>query len=228
MQFIKMVLVIVLFALLAFTAADATEQRPNRLLQESDFNPDFNITSLLTGWSQKNGDSPMPERRWYGGTPPAPASAADFARYACKGKKMLAQMSYSDQDVGAMLPVPQNTAKSPWTYCELLSTSTVSGLPYPNHSHADNLAPWGYKVVRVPQDYRNLEAGGNWGVANFLRHIGVSDKFEEEQGLWKGIGIRHHTDIDPNHPLAQGLTYQGPDGYPRRVNLHNICLQLQF
>jgi hypothetical protein len=228
MRFTWLVLLSAFYALLAFTVAGATEPQPQRHLQDSAFDPDFNITSLLANWARTSGDSTRPERRWFGGTPPAPASAADFARYACKGKKMLAQMSYSDQDVGAMLPVPQNTAKSPWTYCESLSTSTVSGPPYPDHSHVDNLAPWGYQVIRVPPDYRNLEAGGNWGVTNFLRHIGVSDKFEEEQGLWKGVGIRHRTDMDPRHPLAQGLTYQGPDGYSRRVDFYNFRLQLQY
>tara|TARA_R110002003_G_scaffold56_4_gene5091 strand:- start:17813 stop:18145 length:333 start_codon:yes stop_codon:yes gene_type:complete len=53
------------------------------------------------------------QRRWPG-PPPPPAANAVWEAAKCKGRKFGAQMSYSDFDVGQMLPVPQNTAQSPW------------------------------------------------------------------------------------------------------------------
>jgi hypothetical protein len=44
-----------------------------------------------------------------------PADDEVWAKAVCKGKKMVAQMSYSDFDVGQLLPVPQTTAQSPWS-----------------------------------------------------------------------------------------------------------------
>lgn len=49
-------------------------------------------------------------------SPPAPATDSVWGNYVCKGKKMKAQMSYSDFDVAQALPVPRNTVQSPWTW----------------------------------------------------------------------------------------------------------------
>lgn len=74
----------------------------------------------------------------------------------------MAQMSYSDYDVGQLLPTPQNTARSRWYFT--------------------HLGPWGYVMSGFGEVYRNFEAGGYWGVADFFRHLGISDKCLEEGG----------------------------------------------
>jgi len=56
-----------------------------------------------------------------------PAEDEVWEKAICKGKKMVAQMSYSDFDVGQLLPVPQTTAQSPWSKGKL-SSSTLK--PY--------------------------------------------------------------------------------------------------
>jgi hypothetical protein len=55
------------------------------------------------------------ERRW-AGPPPAPAGDDIWNTAKCKGRKFMAQMSWSDFDAGQALPVPANTVESPWRY----------------------------------------------------------------------------------------------------------------
>ncbi|KAH7080600.1 hypothetical protein BKA63DRAFT_591219 [Paraphoma chrysanthemicola] len=101
-------------------------------------------------------------------------------------------------DVGQMLPTPQNTAQSPWTF--------------------DHLPQWGYTLSSVNMDYRNLDTGGYWGIADFLRHLSISDKCREEGGLWTAATITHYRPgvPGPNNPPTQMQTYIEPDGQSRR------------
>jgi hypothetical protein len=62
-------------------------------------------------------EGPNHQRRWAGPVP-APASDDLWEKSKCKGRKFMAQMSYSDFDVGQVLPVPQNTVQSPWYFGE--------------------------------------------------------------------------------------------------------------
>ncbi|KAH7096056.1 hypothetical protein FB567DRAFT_602176 [Paraphoma chrysanthemicola] len=139
------------------------------------------------------------ERRWAGGIVPPPATDEVWKRAKCKGRKFVVQMSYSDFDVGQMLPTPQNTAQSPWTF--------------------DHLPQWGYTLSGVNMDYRNLDTGGYWGIADFLRHLSISDKCREEGGLWTAATITHYRPgvPGPNNPPTQMQTYVGPDGQSRRM-----------
>jgi hypothetical protein len=54
-------------------------------------------------------------KRW-GGFPPFPAYDEAWNEAKCKGRKFMAQMSYSDYDAGQALPVPANTVQSPWRF----------------------------------------------------------------------------------------------------------------
>lgn len=87
---------------------------------------------------------------------------------------------------------------------------------FPGH-----LAPWGYAIQSASDTYRNLENDGTWGVANFFRHLGISTKYEEEGGDWKGFSIKHYTaSTNPNAPVYDPKYmegYQDPQGYHRRV-----------
>jgi hypothetical protein len=69
-------------------------------------------------------------------------------------------------------------------------------------------------------EYRNLDTGGYWGVAEMLRQLGLSDKCREEGGLWNAAVITHYRPgvPGPGNPPAQMQTYVGPDGYVRRVS----------
>jgi hypothetical protein len=46
-------------------------------------------------------------------------------------------------------------------------------------------------MSNVDYVYRNLNAGGYWGITDFLRHIGISDSCREEGGLWNAAAITH-------------------------------------
>lgn len=78
----------------------------------SDLRP--NGTRLQSGWNDKVFKTGEPDEFHEGWHDVEPADDATWNRYVCKGRKMLAQMSYSDFDVGQMLPGPANTAESPW------------------------------------------------------------------------------------------------------------------
>jgi hypothetical protein len=90
---------------------------------------------------------------------------------------------------------------------------------HPDHLEVANLAQWGYSVLKVDWNSRTLAAGGYWGIADLLRHIGLSDKFEEEVVSWIGAVITHY------HPLRQGIApinqqaYSAPDNTIRRVSI---------
>jgi hypothetical protein len=76
-----------------------------------------------------------------------------------------------------------------------------------------HLNPWAYVMSGVAEVYRNFETGGYWGVADFFRHISVSDKCREEGGLWNAAVITHY---QPGS-LAALQSYVDPSGYTRRV-----------
>ncbi|KAF2832785.1 hypothetical protein CC86DRAFT_399450 [Ophiobolus disseminans] len=156
----------------------------------------FKTSDLL---SDSNGDSTSHERRWAPGPIPNPAANDVWEAAKCKEKKFMAQMSYSDYDVGQILPTPVNTAVSPW--------------------ELNDLKPSGYIMPGVDQAYRDFSTGGFWGVADFFRHIGISDRCREEGGKWFAAVITHYRLGMPGTvPAKHEQTYPGPDGHIRRVS----------
>ncbi|KAH3918091.1 hypothetical protein HBH56_031810 [Parastagonospora nodorum] len=133
------------------------------------------------------------KRRW-NGPPPAPAADDVWEKMKCKGRKFMAQMSYSDFDAGQMLPVPQNTAQSPWYLAHLYS--------------------WAYVISSVGEVYRSLGPGGYWGVSDFFRHISISDKCVEEGGKWIAAVITHYQ----QGTLVDGQRYTSPNGEVKRAS----------
>lgn len=158
-------------------------------------------------------------RRWTGDQIPDPATDEVWERHKCKGRKLLLQMSLSDYDVGQMLPTPVNTAQSPWRFGKYLCFL----IGQPDLSRPANLAAWGYTATGVGDVYRDLTTGKFWGVADFFNHIGLSDKFEEEGGSWKGAKISH---FRPGFDPAT-TTYLDPMGVVRRVSSMNERVKKQ-
>jgi hypothetical protein len=83
------------------------------------------------------------QRRW-GGFPPGPAGDALWNTAKCKGRKFMAQMSYSDYDAGQALPVPASTVQSPWRFSKCSEYRSLRYERITNTMHADDLIPWGY------------------------------------------------------------------------------------
>ncbi|KAF2131799.1 hypothetical protein P153DRAFT_383888 [Dothidotthia symphoricarpi CBS 119687] len=111
----------------------------------------------------------------------------------CRGERFLRLMSYSDYDAGQSMNPPANTAQSQWSL--------------------DDLEKWGYRIDSVPEASRDFEPGGYWGIGPHLRRALVSDKCNEEGGLWTASQIMH----DKVHfPTPEQEWYQGPDGGWRR------------
>jgi len=98
-----------LVALLAFVSAEASHDTIFPALARL---PNLNIPTLS---SDHHDNVTHHERRWTG-APPNPATDEVWEAAKCKGRKFMAQMSYSDYDVGQMLPTPANTAASPWNF----------------------------------------------------------------------------------------------------------------
>jgi hypothetical protein len=207
------------FALLALALALAYvfNARLDTNLRDLSYSPSNNFSALISEYKPSRSDSTTHERRW-AGPPPAPASDAVWESAKCKGRKFMAQMSYSDYDVGQLLPVPQTTAQSPWYYGK--SSHIPDTTPSPN-TLAGHLNMWGYLLSGVAEAYRNFETGGYWGVADFFRHLGISDKCVEEGGLWRNTVITHYKPrVLKQDPPTSAQTYVGPDGHVRRV-----CIQ---
>jgi hypothetical protein len=75
-------------------------------------------------------------------------------------------------------------------------------------------------MSNVGEAYRNFASGGYWGVADFFRAIGYSEKYRKEGGLWNAQLISHFT---PG-TLVVGQQYQDPNGYWRRVSIKSPLL----
>jgi hypothetical protein len=212
------------FALLAAAFGYLFTQQLNADPQDLYDLQNLNLSTLISRYKSSKTDLSAHERRW-AGPPPAPASDSVWEAAKCKGRKFMAQMSYSDFDVGQILPVPQTTAQSPWYYGGFPHNSS----PVPNDSSNNQLAnavighlsSWGYLISRVPEAYRNFETGGYWGIADFFRHIRISDKCVEEGGQWRATVITHYKPrlVEQDLPTAV-QTYVGPDGHARRVRIH--------
>jgi hypothetical protein len=74
----------------------------------------LNISTLLNAPENKILKVHL-NRRW-GSFPPWSAYDEAWNDAKCKGRKFMAQMSYSDYDAGQALPVPANTVQSPWRF----------------------------------------------------------------------------------------------------------------
>jgi len=192
----RLPLLILFLSLLSLTLGDASTPRreeplPNPPPSSTNITklPYFSDPSLLTLLS--------PETGWYG-APPAPAADDVWKRYICKGRKMIAQMSYSDYDVGRMLPNPQTTAQSPYNLHSMLN--------------------WGYQMYASTSEYRDFQENGFWGIAPWLRDAGVSDKCVEEGGKWHAAIITHWDPLLEERVRKEDQTYVDPNGVKRRVS----------
>jgi hypothetical protein len=118
---------IILAALITFVVGNASHaQRADIVRELSNLtnstnltsSPDSSLPNLASTFDQSGQGLLGPETAW-AEAPPAPADEATWKKAVCKGTKMMAQMSYSDADVAALLPVPKDTVKSKWTFGKL-------------------------------------------------------------------------------------------------------------
>jgi hypothetical protein len=82
---------------------------------------DASISELFANHVNTNLRNTDHERRWAGPSP-NPATQEVWKNFKCKGRKFVAQVSYSDYDIGQILPTAANTAASP----RFFRTSTSS------------------------------------------------------------------------------------------------------
>lgn len=88
---------------------------------------------------------------------------------------------------------------------------------------AEHLKPWGWNIYPVGgRDWCNWEKDGHWGLANFIRSKGISDKCVEDGGLWD-IAVTLHGEEGDVEPEDQ--SYKGPDGRERRVSIHKRAVR---
>jgi hypothetical protein len=106
-----------LLGLLSLVTSDVSEQHFDPIVTDFFELSNQNISAFFADYNEPQSKPSNYERRW-AGAPPAPASNDLWEKAKCKGRKFIVQMSYSDYDVGQMLPVPQNTAQSPWYFGE--------------------------------------------------------------------------------------------------------------
>jgi len=111
-RIMRLVLVILL-GLLPLIRGDVSERHIDAAGPNSSEISNLTFPAHVARHRYEDSVVPRQERRW-NGPPPAPATDDVWEKMKCKGRKFMAQMSYSDFDVGQMLPVPQNTAQSPW------------------------------------------------------------------------------------------------------------------
>jgi hypothetical protein len=121
---------LLILGLLVFASIHALNPAyPSATLQDPANFPNLNLASLFHEQDEPNSNSSSHERRWAGPIP-APADDATWEAAKCKGRKFMAQMSYSDYDVGQMLPIPQISVQSPFSF----STYSLS----PDRSHTND------------------------------------------------------------------------------------------
>jgi hypothetical protein len=110
------VVLTLLLSVLGEVSKDISNGTPDNFSELSN----LNISTLFVDHHEPSNEGTEHQRRW---TCPIPAPASDdlWEKAKCKGRKFMAQMSYSDFDVGQALPVPQNTAQSPWCFGKLSS-----------------------------------------------------------------------------------------------------------
>jgi hypothetical protein len=119
-----------ILVLLAFATSNALKPAYlSAILQDPANFPNLNLSSLFHEQDESNSNYSSHERRWAGPIP-APADDATWEAAKCKGRKFMAQMSYSDYDVGQMLPIPQISVQSPFSF----STYSLS----PDRSHTND------------------------------------------------------------------------------------------
>jgi hypothetical protein len=73
----------------------------------------------------------------------------------------------------------------------------------------------GLHDVGVSEVYCNFESCEYLGVANFFRHISMSDKCDEEGGSWNAAVNTHYTPIT----LGSGQKYEELNGYMRKISI---------
>jgi hypothetical protein len=107
--------VLILFGLFALVLGDAGKLQIKTSLENITILSNLSFSNLIFDHNRSILKPHGHERRWFG-PPPAPVDDATWEAAKCKGRKFMAQMSYSDYDVGQMLPNPQTTAQSPWSF----------------------------------------------------------------------------------------------------------------
>ncbi|CAO2650677.1 Nn.00g019690.m01.CDS01 [Neocucurbitaria sp. VM-36] len=153
----------------------------------------FNFSQLLPG-STNIQAVPDAQQAWSDDVIPTPASDYLWCKAVSKGTTFLNAMSYSDIDAGQVFMPPRPSARSLWSL--------------------DHLKPWGWNIYEnYGPEWCNWESNGHWGIANFIRSKGISDKCVTEGGLWNSLIVVHG---DTSDVEVDDQTYRGPDGRVRR------------
>jgi hypothetical protein len=229
MQFLGMALFL---ALLACVLGEALKQHFYVDSPDPTNPANLDLSAIFAAQAEPVSKPRSHQRRW-GGFPPGPAGDALWNTAKCKGRKFMAQMSYSDYDAGQALPVPASTVQSPWRFSKCSEYRSLRYERITNTMHADDLIPWGYFFSGATQEYTNLETGGYWGVADLFRHMGISDRCEQDGGQWYAGSFTHYRPGPPGfppNPSKQQQTYIDPNGVKRRVSLpaHHNRFQLRL
>jgi len=103
----------ILFTLVAWITAVVSENSHALLTTKNSSDTKLGKSSSGHGLLDPNG-------AWWRGPPPV-ADDATWSKAVCKGTKMMAQMSYSDYDVGQLLPDPKDSVQSPWSIGKLVN-----------------------------------------------------------------------------------------------------------
>lgn len=103
-------------------------------------------------------------------------------------------MSYSDFDVGQLLPQPAMTAQSPWKL--------------------DDICAWGYEMYPGGDVYCDHTGRGFWGIDSFLQRMILADECGADSNSWTALSIEHSQrgDVPPEEQ-----TYIDPHDTLRRV-----------
>jgi len=109
-------IIVVLVAWIALVVGDTSHVRHEKLIDKI---AKFSESSFQEPLQTLNSSFRHIYGPQIGGTAaelPEPATDAEWNTAVCKGRKMLAQMSYSDYDVAQLLPTPKDTVQSPWRH----------------------------------------------------------------------------------------------------------------
>ncbi|KAH3980431.1 hypothetical protein HBH64_030150 [Parastagonospora nodorum] len=187
-------IVIILVACITLVVGDAGHARHEKLLEKIANFPDSSFREQLQTLHSSVHHFSGPQ---IGGTAtelPEPATDAMWNTAVCKGRKMIAQMSYSDYDVAQLLPNPKDTVQSPWGYADLKK--------------------WGYNMFYSPPDYRDYSAGKYWGISTVLKGMKYTDVCGRKPGEWKALSIQH---MDGSTKPLKEQIYTDPSGKVKRA-----------
>ncbi|KAH7388663.1 hypothetical protein BKA66DRAFT_440340 [Pyrenochaeta sp. MPI-SDFR-AT-0127] len=195
----QVVILLALFAILTTIFSESVDSPLDVFLRGL---PQTNgsFSQLHSGSTQSEKGFSGPHTGWFEDKPPQPANEELWCKSVAKGTMLLNAMSYSDADAGQLFMPPRDSARSYW--------------------ELDDLEEWAYNVYVEPDPaWCRWDKGGHWGVANFFRSRGISDKCREHGGLWELSLIYHGEGYRANDPSKVELVnqkYTAPDGVQRR------------